>query len=201
MISDSTHLSRYPGWDDPARRDELLLHLFDRFDCLIARACARHAVQAADAEDISQKLWENLRPKFDEFLTRYRQPDQPASFRGWLATCARHLVSDLFRDRQKAGRELPADLTATELTESIVTEFDECQIADGCLRQAVRETRERVLPHNWKAFVACVLDGRSPTDVAVDQERSANAVKAGVRRAREMLDQRYRACLARENPE
>lgn len=191
MFPDSTHLCAFPGWNDPARRDDLLLYLFDRFDGLIVGFCARHRVQEADAEDIAQKLWTKLRPKFDEFLDRYRQPGGHSSFRGWLATCTRHLICDLFRDRKKHGGESPDNLPCAEMAEVIAAGFDECPISDARLRRAVACTRERVLPHNWHAFVECVLHGRSYSDVADEQKRSVGAAKAAVRRVRDLLASIY----------
>lgn len=161
MSFHSTHLSQFPGWQDPNRRDALLLFLFDRFDGLIAPHCARFRVQRTDAEDITQKLWLKPRPKFDEFLARYRHTDRPSSFRAWLTACTRNLIRDLFRDRSKDGGELPPDPPDDQLADAIAADFDECEIADDCLQRAVRQTRERVQPHNWHAFVECALHGRS----------------------------------------
>ena len=64
-------------------------------------------------------------------------------------------------------------------------------------RELLRGTRERVQPHNWHAFVECALHGRSFSDVA-DGTRTPNAVKAGVRRVRDLHDKLYRVCLAGE---
>ena len=152
------------AWDDFVRVYGAPVH----------RWCREHGLQAADAADVAQEVL----MRFWRQTARFRY-DPQSTFRGYLRAIVRNAVADWHRERrgsQAIGRDsgfdqlaqLPArDDLAARLEEAFDTER---------LSLAMREVRNRVQPHTWRAFQLQVIEQCPGVDVAVQLGVDVNVV-------------------------
>lgn len=146
--------------DDPAAWQEFVR----RYRPRILAFCLACNLQSADAEDVAQtvlcKLVATLR-------TFHYDPAQ--SFRAWLKTVARHVLSDYLAERRRdqgsgdsVVLQMLENVEAREgLAQQIEAEFDR-----ELLDEALQRVRRRVPPQQWEAFRLTALDGLSGADAA-----------------------------------
>ena len=157
--------ARSTAWDDFVRIYGAPVH----------RWCRKHGLQSADAADVAQEVL----VRFWRQSSRFRY-EPGATFRGYLRRIVDGAVADWYaqqRQSPSAARHagtlkhlarLPArlDLTA-RLEEAFDTEL---------LTLAMRDVRERVQPHTWRAFHRQVFDQCPGVDVAAELGVEVNVV-------------------------
>src|SRR5690348_840043 len=84
----------------PEKDDQAWEVFFRRYQPKIGRWCARFRLQAADVEDVSQKVLQRVFTRISTY-----DPQRGERFRGWLKTVVENAVRDLLRT---AGRR-PGD--------------------------------------------------------------------------------------------
>src|SRR5262249_49567095 len=92
----STHLSLFIALKAPDQRDVTWERFQSRYHDTILQWCARHGLQPADAEDVSQAVWARLLRSLPE---HEHDPSRP--FRSWLKAVVANAVRDLFRAQQR----------------------------------------------------------------------------------------------------
>jgi RNA polymerase sigma-70 factor (ECF subfamily) len=121
--------------------------------------CLACALQPADAEDVTQAVLAKLVVKLPEF--RY---DPTLSFRAWLRTVTRRVLSDFLAEEQcergsgdSAVLRLLVNVEAREgLAREVEAEFDR-----ELLEEALKRVRERAPASQWEAFRLTALEGLS----------------------------------------
>jgi RNA polymerase sigma factor (sigma-70 family) len=134
----------------------------ERYQPRVYAHCLAFRLQPADAEDVTQAVLLRLVQKLPEF--RY---DPGQSFRAWLRTVTRHILSDFLTERQRqqgsgdsAIVRLLDNLEAREgLALQVEAEFDR-----ELLDEALKRVRARVPPQQWDAFRLTALEGLSGAD-------------------------------------
>jgi RNA polymerase sigma-70 factor (ECF subfamily) len=140
---------------------------FDRrYGPEIARWCRARGLQAADVDEVTQRVLAKVFGQMEHFVY-----DPSRSFRGWLRTMAENVARDVAQSVRKHGSkggsealqrlddiEAPADL-ARRLENQYDLELIEL---------ATPAVRERVAKHTWEAFQQTALEGRPAAEVARD---------------------------------
>jgi RNA polymerase sigma factor (sigma-70 family) len=124
--------------------------------------CLAFSLQPADAEDVTQDVLLRLVAKLPEF--RY---DAAMSFRAWLKTVTRNILSDYLGDRRRqqgsgdsAVVRLLENLEGREgLALQLEAEFDR-----ELLDEALKRVRQSVPAQQWEAFRLTALDGLSGSE-------------------------------------
>jgi RNA polymerase sigma factor (sigma-70 family) len=136
------------AWQDFVRRYHPRIYSF----------CLAHALQPADADDVTQTVLLKLVTKLREF--RY---DAGRSFRAWLKTVTQHVLSDFLSERREQGSgdtgilKLLQNVEAREgLAQQLEAEFDQ-----ELLEEALRRVRPRLSEQQWDAFRLTALEGLS----------------------------------------
>jgi len=145
---------------DPAAWQEFVR----RYRPRIYSFCLAYPLQPADAEDVTQTVLLNLVGKMREF--RY---DPTRSFRAWLQTVTRRILSDFLDARRpdqgtgdSAILRLLANVEAREgLARQLEAEYDQ-----ELLEEALRRVRPRVPAQQWDAFRLTTQNGLSGADAA-----------------------------------
>jgi RNA polymerase sigma factor (sigma-70 family) len=128
--------------------------------------CRRGGLQAADAEDTTQKILLKLVVTLRTF--RY---DRRRSFRGWLHTVTLNAISDLYRELKRpgcqasGGAEVQALLESAEAREDLLKRLEE-EFDRELLQLALGRVSLRVEPRTWKAFEMLKIQGRPGAEVA-----------------------------------
>jgi RNA polymerase sigma-70 factor (ECF subfamily) len=174
-----------------------LVHLFAP---LLLAWCRKAGLQAADAEDVGQQVFEAVYRGIGGF-----RRDQPgASFRGWLRQIARHEIADRYRRRQKepaavggsdarvAAQHVPAPELADPDPESARAE-------EGLLYARVLKLIQCDFEEaTWRAFLAVVRDGRAPREVGAELQITPNAVHLARGRVLKRVREEFGDLLDRE---
>lgn len=176
-----------------ARDPDAWRRLVRLYGPLVGHWIGRAGLQAADAEDVFQAVFQAVAGHLAGF-----RKDQPGdSFRGWLRTITRSKLADLHRQRAAEPRavggsdalrqltQLPeADLSRSDAT----TEPSESQVWRRRVLELVRGEFE---PRTWEAFWRVTVEGDSVTDVAAELGVTAGAVRMAksrvLRRLREAM--------------
>lgn len=126
--------------------------------------CLAFPLQPADAEDVTQAVLLKLVGKMREFLY-----DPAQSFRGWLKTVTRNVLSDYLaewqRDQGSGDSEILRLLANVEAREGLVRQL-EAEFDQELLEEALRRVRTRVPHQQWEAFRLTALLNQSGTQAA-----------------------------------
>ncbi len=154
--------------------------LYDRYVVAVYRYCLRRLGEREAAEDATGATFTRALAA----LPRFRlQAD--GSFRAWLFTIAHHAVTDLLRERRRAGGAALPEIADVAPESS----------PEGTLLAAERERSIRLLlarlPPGQARVVELRLAGLTDIEIARARERSHGAVRVAqhraVRRLRELL--------------
>jgi RNA polymerase sigma-70 factor (ECF subfamily) len=154
--------------------------------------CRHGGLQAADAADVGQEVFQAVARNIDNF--RRERPGD--SFRGWLRTITRHKLADFYRERQApviATGGTDAETLMQLAVDEILTPdpTSEAQEADLLVRRTIELIRGDFEERTWQAFWRVAVDGRPVADVALELGMTANAVYLAkgrvLRRLREEL--------------
>jgi RNA polymerase sigma-70 factor, ECF subfamily len=153
-------------WDNPAWSE-----FFERYDPLVRAWCSAHGLDAASADELSQRVWVELARRMPSY-----QYDPGGSFRGWLRRLCLHRAIDFYHERR--DRSVLA-LTEDDLIderwiagESIDGEPPDSGVAPERLlllkeaREAQEEVRRKVKPVRWEIFWRVVIEGASMSETA-----------------------------------
>jgi len=126
--------------------------------------CLAFGLQPADADDVTQNVLLRLVAKLPEF---HYDPSQ--SFRAWLRTVTRHILSDYLAERKRlqgSGDSAVVRLLDTlEAREGLAREL-EAEFDRELLDEALRRVRLRVSMEHWEAFRLTALEGLSGAQAA-----------------------------------
>jgi len=135
-----------------------------RYQPRIFAFCLSQGLQNADAEDITQAILCKLLVKLRAF--RY---DPTQSFRAWLKTVSRHVLSDFLTERRR--EQGSGDSAIVRLLENVEAREDlarqvEDEFDRELLDEALRRVRGRVPEQQWNAFRLTALEGLSGAEAA-----------------------------------
>lgn len=138
-----------PAWQEFVRRYRPRIHAF----------CLAFPLQPADADDVTQTVVLKLLAKMRDF-----QYDRTQSFRAWLRTVTRNVLSDFLAERRRASDYLDSEvvrlLASDEAREGLARELEQ-EFDQELLEEALRRVRPRVPPQQWDAFRLTALEGLS----------------------------------------
>jgi RNA polymerase sigma-70 factor (ECF subfamily) len=142
---------------------------------LVYRWCRAEHLQAADAADVGQEVFQAVAQNIGGF-----RRDQPGhSFRAWVSVIARHKIVD--HRRRRPG--VPAARGGSQMQTEVQFLPDGRRDLNGqaeetrvLFRRAVDLIQGDFEEKTWRAFLRVVVDGASPADVAAELELTVNAV-------------------------
>ncbi len=147
---------------DPAAWQEFVA----RYRPRIYSFCLGYSLQPADAEDVTQTVLLKLVVKLRDF--RY---DPGQSFRAWLKTVTRNVLSDFLAEQQRVqgsgDTEIRRLLENVEAREGLVRQL-EAEFDQELLEEALRRVRPRVPAQQWDAFRMTALEGKSGAETATE---------------------------------
>jgi RNA polymerase sigma factor (sigma-70 family) len=168
-------------------KDEAAWRVFyERYEPMIHRWCARFRLQAADVEDVSQKVLQRVFTRIGTY-----DPGRGERFRGWLKTVVENAVRDFLRtaarrpaDRGAGGNaeELLENLAQPETVDFLVDELDSSLQRD--LAAILAQVEQEVEPDTLRCFRQVVLDGQPIADVAAGLGKSYAAVCMAIHRVK-----------------
>jgi RNA polymerase sigma-70 factor (ECF subfamily) len=166
-------LERARAWDQDAWD-----RLVTLYGPLIYDWCLKAHLQAADAEDIGQKVFEAVFRKLREF-----RRDRPGdTFRGWLHRITLNKIHDFHR--QGARRPLTGFIQCLPLATPDAGPSNEDQLRENCilLYQALEMVQGEFSDKAWTAFHGVCIQGQAIADVAADMNTTPNAVSLAIGR-------------------
>jgi RNA polymerase sigma-70 factor (ECF subfamily) len=152
--------------------------------------CRQWALQAVDAEDVTQNVLLTLAGRLRTF-----DYDPARSFRAWLRTVTRHAVCDFLEERRRAdpsGRRsaverLEEEAVQDDLLQRLQDEFDL-----ELFEEAMTRVQSRLAPHRWEAFRLTALEGLSGAEVATRLQMKVATVFAAKSTIHELLRKELR---------
>jgi len=173
----------------PQTRPSLVVRLGDRqdhaawqefvevYEPLVYRLIRRGGLQDADAQEVTQQVLVAVAGAVD----RWQVDPAKGSFRGWLATIARNLLTNyLVRQRRHARgtggtdfQRLLAEHAAPAGPESALVALE---YRRSLFRWAAERVRGQVQRATWEAFWQTAVAGRPVADVAAELGSSPGAV-------------------------
>jgi RNA polymerase sigma factor (sigma-70 family) len=162
--SDATSVNLLAKLHDDPTNQVAWLEFVRRYRPVIYEFCLNWHLQPADAEDVAQAVLARLVEKMRKF---HYDPTQ--SFRGWLKTVTRRvLTNELAKRRREHGsgagavEQMLENVEAREgLVQAIEMGYDR-----ELLDEALRRVRERVPPQQWDAFRMTALESKSGAEVS-----------------------------------
>jgi RNA polymerase sigma-70 factor, ECF subfamily len=159
---------------------------------LIYHWCRRRNVNAEDAADIAQEVFQTVLAKMSDFR-RTRATD---SFRGWLWTITRFKMGDFFRRHERQAAAFggsDAVIRLNELPETLEDDEEQGSDTSELVRRALQLIRAEFEERTWKAFWRVTVEGHAPKDVGQEMGITPDAVRMAksrvLRRLREELSE------------
>jgi RNA polymerase sigma factor (sigma-70 family) len=190
----STHLSLLAALKASGQREAAWERFQRLYHGTILRWGLRHGLQPADAEDVTQAVWERLLRSLPG-----HEHDPSRRFRSWLKAVVANAIRDLLRaarrrpgDRAVGGSSFQdrlAALEAAESVEALVEALEGQQDAD--LSAAVQGVQARVGELTWQAFWLLAVDGLPAAEVAGRLGMSVGSVYQCKYRVSALLAQEY----------
>jgi RNA polymerase sigma-70 factor (ECF subfamily) len=153
-----------------------LLHLYTP---LVVYWCQRGGVDARDAEDVCQDVFQAVTVGLEGF----RREHSGQTFRGWLRGIARHKILDYFRRRQQqpeaeGGTDAQRRLAGVAQAETPLPETDDPEEElTGLYHRALELVRSEFEARTWHAFWRAAVEGQAPAEIAADLDMTAAAVR------------------------
>jgi RNA polymerase sigma-70 factor (ECF subfamily) len=181
-----TLLQRLRGNEPDAWRT--MVHLYTP---LVAHWCARVGVKGADADDAIQEVFHAAASS----LAAFRRDRPGDSFRGWLRGITRHVLSAHFRNaarqpRGDGGTDVLERLN--QVPDSVPSSNDDDAdepAANEVYRRALGMIRAAFEERAWTMFWRTAVEGRAPSEVAVEMNVSPAAVRQAKSRVLRKLKQ------------
>lgn len=134
----------------------------ERYGRKLLAWCRQWNLQEADSEDVTQTVLLKLADRMKTF-----DYDESKSFRAWLKTVARHVLSD-YCDSRKAvavgGDETIEFLENLKAREDLVERLDE-EFNRELFEEASARVKSRVTPKTWEAFERTAIQGQAGSEV------------------------------------
>jgi RNA polymerase sigma-70 factor (ECF subfamily) len=155
--------------------------------------CRKQGVQAHDAADLMQEVFQAVDRGIDDF--HHSRPGD--SFRGWLCRITQRKIIDFERSRAKRPDAQGGSAALEKLKQIAELPSDDIETGDfdersSLIYGAMRLIREKFPEHYWHAFWRTTVDGRPAREVADELGISTDLVhqaKARVKKAlRELLN-------------
>jgi RNA polymerase sigma factor (sigma-70 family) len=163
---------------------------YRRYQPMIGRWCARFRLQAADVEDVSQKVLQRVFTRIGTY-----DPQLGERFRGWLKTVVENAVRDLLRtagrrpgDRGSGDSNVLEALQAIaqpETVDLLVKELDTTLQRD--LADILARVESELAPDTMRCFRLVVLESQAIADVAAQLNKSYAAVCMAIQRVKKKL--------------
>jgi RNA polymerase sigma-70 factor, ECF subfamily len=178
-VGDDELLERIAAGDEGA-----FCQLYERYFPRVYRFASRRLSNRADTEEAVQEVFINVFSSLDSFR-------REGPFAAWVLGVARRTVASRFKKKRHATVPLDADDEAEAIDLAIPTmqraatplEVYECRERVAQLEAAAAQlSREQ-----WQLFDLHHLQHRSITDIAAILEKSEDAVKSNLYRARKLL--------------
>lgn len=146
------------------------------FEPTVRQWCLRAGLQADDAADVAQEVFQAVAAGVDRF--RRAQPGD--SFRGWICGITQHKIRDYRRRRNKtpdAAGGTEAQLRLADLaTDRLASESHSAGDAHGLFRRALELIRAQCEDRTWQAFWRLTVDELTAAEVARELDMSTAAV-------------------------
>jgi RNA polymerase sigma-70 factor (ECF subfamily) len=145
---------------------------------LIYHWCRQAGLQAADAADVGQEVFQAVARKVADF----RHDREGDTFRGWLRTITRNKICDHARNAQSggvgAGGSDALAALAQVAADASSASGDAADESDAALvyRRALDLVRSEFEAPTWDAFWRVTIDNQCPEDVARKLGMTLNAV-------------------------
>lgn len=173
---------------DPAAWQRLI----DLYLPLVYRWCRLAGLQAADAADVGQEVFQAVARKLADFH-RSRDGD---TFRGWLRTITRNKVRDHFRN---LPAEAPGGSQVNHQQDPVPAPDDSSEAGRQALsaeaqliyRRAIELIRSEFEESSWQAFWQRVVENRPSAEVAANLGMTINAVNLAKSRILHRLRQEF----------
>jgi RNA polymerase sigma-70 factor (ECF subfamily) len=152
--------------------------LTDLYGPVVYDWCRRAGLQAEDAADIGQEVFQAVALHLEGF--RRERPGD--TFRGWLWTITQNKLRDHWRRQQARPRAAGGSSAQERLLEVAAEESlasgssATAEESTSLFRRALELIRGEFEERTWQAFWRVTVDGRSPADVAAELGLSAGAV-------------------------
>jgi RNA polymerase sigma-70 factor (ECF subfamily) len=180
--------------------DQQAWQLFEEtYRGLIRKFCHRKGLQDADAGDVAQEVL----TKVFKAVRSFEYDPQRGRFRDWLGCVVRGRLAEFFGRGGQETQRTHDDSSAVDLAQMVAVDSDAdwtAEFHDHILRTAMQRIRDAFEPHNWQAFQATWLDGRSAREVAGELQMPVSAVYVAKHRVLQRL-QREVATLAEDLPQ
>lgn len=149
--------------------------LFSLYAPLVYRFLRRRGLQDADAADLTQEVLRAISRGMEDFA----YDPQRGSFRGWLFTAARNKLHSFLRGRQRRLSRVE-DVDPDRLLDEPASQ-DEADLWEREYRQrlfdwAADQVRGQFQDATWQAFWLTAVEGRKPSEAAVELDLSVGAI-------------------------
>jgi RNA polymerase sigma-70 factor, ECF subfamily len=140
-----------------------------------------------DADDVFQETAAVLWQKFDEF-------EPGTNFVAWVCQIARNKVLNYYKNRQRHGRMLNAELLEliAQKSEELGSEIDD-------MHRALTECMQKLSQADRDILQRCYLSNATIRGVAQDCGRPIDTIKSILKRSRRSLFECIQRTLARES--
>lgn len=157
----------------PLTRPSLLLRIreahaadaweeFDRiYRPIIMGYCGRRSLQAADAEDLAQRILMIVRNAIGRFDYRAER----GGFRRWLCRITAHEVAHFWKDRARWDYLLQSGVRTDPIDDQEDPDWVQ-EFTDGILQAAIEAIRPEYDPATWDAFESTWRGDRPGKEVA-----------------------------------
>lgn len=171
--------------------DSAWAQFVDRYRPMIFGWCRGHALQEADAEDVTQAVLLKLYRRLRDF-----QYDPSQSFRQWLRTLTHNAWHDFVTNPRRADTgsgdsAMVQMLAAVEAREELVARMESAYDQE-LLDVAIVRVRDRVEEKTWRAFYMLAIEGRSGAEVAEALEMKIATVFVYRSKVQKMLQEEIR---------
>jgi RNA polymerase sigma-70 factor (ECF subfamily) len=171
---------------DPASWQRLI----DLYEPLIRNWLRSHALQAPDADDVTQEVLQTVARELPHFHHDLRR----GAFRRWLRTITVNRLRMFWRDRRRqpltvGGNPLEYVLEQLEEPGSPLSQQWDEEHDQHVLRRLLALLEPEFAPTTWLAFRGLLLEGQSTTEVAARLGITPNAVRIAKSRVLSRLRQ------------
>ncbi len=151
--------------------------LVDLYTPLLSGWLRRHALQAADVDDLVQEVLATVAREAPQF----RHSGQTGAFRHWLRTILAHRLRVFWRTRRArpaatGDSDFAALLDQLEDPDSGISHLWNQEHDQHVVRRLLAMMEPQFTPPTWQAFRRVVLEGARPDAVAAELGLTVNAV-------------------------
>jgi RNA polymerase sigma-70 factor (ECF subfamily) len=159
-----------------AHDEEAWQRLLDLYVPLVFSWCRRSGLQAQDAADVVQDVFQGVL----RGIAQFRYSRSTDTFRGWLRTIAHNKIRDHFR-AEKGRPSAAGGSSAHQRFMEVAADMPE-STAEQCplsalLHRGLERIRAEFEDHTWQAFWLTTVGSLASTEVAQRLDMSPGAVR------------------------